>query len=67
MLKELILENGIYRCPECHSRKITVISQNTLIKMTNLNTGKLINPEIGRSYISNKYKAMSMIVPVLTV
>lgn len=25
--------------------------------MTNVNTGKLINPETGKSFVSNKYKA----------
>lgn len=53
----LIVENGIYRCPECHSKKITEVSQNVLIKMINLNTGKLINPETGKCFVSNKYKA----------
>lgn len=53
----VIRENDIYICPNCGSRKITEISQNVLIKYTNANTGKLINPYTGKGYMSNRDKA----------
>lgn len=53
----VIRENGVYICPYCGSRKITEISQNVLIKHTNVNTGKLINPFTGKGYMSNRDKA----------
>ena len=57
MSKNVIVKDGIYICPECGSKRITEVSQNVIIKMTNINTGKLINPYTGKSYISNKDKA----------
>lgn len=57
MLNNVIRINGIYICPECNSKMITEVSRNALIKMINANTGKLINPITGKSYMSNRDKA----------
>ena len=56
MLNNVMEKDGIYICPECGSKRITEVSQNALIKMINVNTGKLINPITG-NYMSNRDKA----------
>lgn len=55
---ELIEKEGKYYCPACGSNRIMEVSQNTLIKRTNLNTGKLINPNTGKTGMSNREKAL---------
>lgn len=55
--KQIIQKDGIYRCPDCGSKRITEVSQNVLIKMTNINTGRLIDHATGRGNMSNKRKA----------
>lgn len=56
-MKEILEKDGVYICPECGSKRITEVSQNILLKMVDVNTEKLINPETGRKYFSNRHKA----------
>ena len=56
-MKEILEKDGIYICPECGSKHITEVSQNVLLKMTDANTRKLMNPETGRMYFSKRDKA----------
>lgn len=55
--KEIIIENGIYYCPECNSKRITIHEQCVLQKDVNINTRKILNPRTGKSYMSNQQKA----------
>ena len=55
--KEIVVVDGIYSCPVCNSKRITEYSQCTLQKQNNVNTGKLINPNNGKGYMSNREKA----------
>jgi len=54
---EVVKENGVYSCPVCGSKRITEHSQCTLQKANNINTGKIINPNNGKGYMSNRQKA----------
>lgn len=58
MSKEIIIEGGIYKCPECGSKRVLEISQNVIEKMVDANTRKLISPSTGKSYMSNREKAI---------
>lgn len=58
-MEEILVKDGFYTCPECGSRRITEISQNILLKKMDANTQKLINPETGRRYFSNRDKAQA--------
>lgn len=57
-LSELLVVDGVYRCPFCGSKRITEISQNVLIKKADVNTSKQINPFTGKHYVSNRIKAL---------
>ena len=56
---ELLEEEGIYICPECRSKRITEVTQNALIKMTDVNTKKTLNPITNKRYMSNRDKAIA--------
>ena len=49
MGKEPINEDGIFICPECMSKRITLILQATVLKMCDANTQKIINPHTGKN------------------
>ena len=55
--KEVVKENGIYKCPECGSKKITTNAQCVLHKKMDANTGKLLNPKTNKTRMSNQEKA----------
>lgn len=59
MSKKIIIRDEVYICPECGSKRITEITQNTLIKMKNVNGGAAINPGTGKHYMSNRDKAFA--------
>lgn len=40
--KEVVYKDGIYYCPVCGSKKITVNTSATLSKSEDVNTGKYI-------------------------
>lgn len=50
-------KRSISVCPVCGSGRIIEISQAVLIKMRNVNTGKMLNPNTRKSYMSNREKA----------
>lgn len=58
-MEELVYKEGKYHCPECGSQRITEVSQNVIIKMADINTGKLINPYTGKAAMSNREKALA--------
>lgn len=59
MSKEIINEGGIFICPDCGSKRITLTLQAALIKANDANTGKTINPHTGERRMSNRDKAMA--------
>jgi uncharacterized Zn finger protein (UPF0148 family) len=56
--KEIVYQNGIYYCPICGSKKITVHTSAALSKSEDANTGKYIDTSTNRPYkMSNREKA----------
>ena len=56
--KEVVYKDGIYYCPVCGSKKITVNTSATLSKSEDVNTGKYIDILKNKPYrMSNREKA----------
>lgn len=57
-VKEVIIENGIYKCPECGSKRVTERLSASLVKSKDANTGRYINIITNKPYkMSNREKA----------
>ena len=54
---KVIIDTGIYKCPECGSKRITLHQQSVIQKQYNVNTMRLINPYTQKIYMSNRDKA----------
>lgn len=54
---DVICENGVYMCPKCNSKRITLHSQCMINKLENINTGKIIDPVTKKPGMSNRKKA----------
>lgn len=59
MSEEIINSDGMFVCPDCGSKRITECLQAALLKMSDANTNKTINPYTGKRYMSNRDKAMA--------
>lgn len=59
MSGEIINRDGIFACPDCGSKRITEILQAALVKMSDANTDRTINPYTGKRYMSNRDKAVA--------
>lgn len=57
MGQEIMNEDGIQVCPDCGSKRITLVLQAALLKMSDANTGRTINPYTGERRMSNRDKA----------
>mgnify|MGYP001049026294 CR=1 FL=1 len=56
-MAEIIEEDGKYICPKCGSKRILLNEQCVLQKVTNANSGKLLNPYTLKARMSNREKA----------